>query len=70
MAKFSTTTCRRYPSTSLRRETMFIQMLEGHHPREAEIMVLVKDKKLQTKYKITKSNVADAYSDINWGGRS
>jgi len=56
--------------TSLRRETMFIQMLEGLHPREAEIMVLVKDKKLQTKYKITKNLVTEAYSDIAWGGRS
>jgi hypothetical protein len=56
--------------TSLRRETMFIQMLEGLHPREAEIMVLVKDKKLQTKYKITRAAIAEAYSDINWGGRS
>ena len=35
--------------TSLRRETMFIQILEGIHPQEAEILCLVKDKKLQTK---------------------
>ena len=56
--------------TSLRRETMFIQMLEGLHPKEAEIMILVKDKKLQTKYKITKSAVSEAYPDIQWGGRS
>ena len=56
--------------TSLRRETMFIQMLEGLHPKEAEIMILVKDKKLQTKYKITKSAISEAYPDIQWGGRS
>lgn len=56
--------------TNLRRETMFIQMLEGLHPKEAEIMVLVKDKKLQDKYKLTKSIIADAYPDIKWGGRS
>jgi hypothetical protein len=49
---------------------MFIQMLEGLHPKEAEIMVLVKDKKLQEKYKITKDIVAEAYPDIQWGGRS
>ena len=55
---------------SLRRETMFIQILEGLHPREAEIMVLVKDKKLQERYKVTKQNVSDAYPDIQWGGRS
>ena len=56
--------------TSLRRETMFIQMLEGLHPKEAEIMVLVKDKSLQKKYKITRSAVEQAYPDIQWGGRS
>lgn len=56
--------------TALRRETMFIQMLEGLHPLEAEIMVLVKDKLLSTKYKLTKEIVAEAYSDIVWGGRS
>jgi len=55
---------------ALRKETMFIQMLEGLHPLEAEIICLVKDKKLQTKYKITKEIVTQAYPDISWGGRS
>jgi len=31
---------------------------------------LVKDKKLQTKYKITFEHVKEAYPDIQWGGRS
>ena len=39
--------------SSLRRETMFIQMLEGLHPSEAEVLCLVKDKNLGSKYKIT-----------------
>ena len=56
--------------SSIRRETMFINILEGLHPKEAEILVLVKDKRLQEKYKITLSNVKDAYPDIKWGGRS
>ena len=56
--------------SSLRRETMFIQMLEGLHPLEAEIMVLVKDKLLTTKYKLTREIIAEAYPDITWGGRS
>ena len=56
--------------SSLRRETMFINILEGLHPLEAEIVCLVKDKKLQTKYKITKEIVAQAYPEIVWGGRS
>lgn len=53
----------------LRRENMFIQMLQGLHPLEAEIMCLVKDKKLQTRYKITKELVSEAYPDIRWGNR-
>jgi len=56
--------------SSLRRETMFINVLEGLHPLEAEILCLVKDKKLETKYKITKEIVSQAYPDIKWGGRS
>ena len=55
---------------SLRRETMFIQILEGLHPLDAEILCLVKDKDLESKYKITKANVEQAYPDIKWGGRS
>ena len=55
---------------SLRRETMFIQMLEGLHPLDAEILCLVKDKNLEEKYKITKEIVSEAYPDIQWGGRS
>ena len=56
--------------SSMKRETMFISILEGLHPLEAEILMLVKDKQLETKYKISKQNVSDAYSDIQWGGRS
>ena len=55
---------------NIRRETMFINILEGLHPLEAEIIVLVKDKNLETKYKITKDIVSEAYPDITWGGRS
>ena len=56
--------------SNIRRETMFIQMLEGLHPEEAEIICLVKDKKLAEKYKITYDVVKQAYPDIQWGGRS
>lgn len=56
--------------SKIRRETIFINMLQGLHPKEAEIMILVKDKLLQNKYKITHNNVKDAYPDIVWGGRS
>ena len=53
-----------------RRETMFIQLLEGLHPNEADILCLVKDKALQSKYKLTQPIVEQAYPDIQWGGRS
>ena len=56
--------------SSLRRETMFINVLQGLHPLEAEILILVKDKDLETKYKISKDVVSQAYPDITWGGRS
>ena len=53
----------------IRRETMFINILEGLHPLEAEIVVLGKDKRLGEVYKITKDVVAEAYPDIQWGNR-
>ena len=56
--------------SGVRRETMFINILEGLHPLEAEIVCLCKDKKLSDKYKITKEIVGEAYPDINWGNRS
>ena len=56
--------------SSLRRETMFINLLQGLHPLEAEILILTKDKKLGDKYKLTKEIVAEAYPDIKWGNRS
>ncbi len=56
--------------SSLRRETMFINLLQGLHPLEAQILILVKDKRLSEKYKITKEIVSQAYPEIQWGGRS
>ena len=56
--------------SGLRRDTMFIQMLEGLHPEEAELICLCKDKRLAEKYKITYDIVKQAYPDIQWGGRS
>ena len=56
--------------SSLRRETMFIQILVGLRPEEAKILCLTKDKSLQSKYKISQDIVSEAYPDIRWGGRS
>jgi len=54
----------------IRREMMFINLLRGLHPKEAEVLILTKDKRLSTKYKITKDIVSQAYPDIQWGNRS
>ena len=56
--------------STIRREMMFINLLRGLHPREAEVLCLVKDKNLESKYKISHDNVKEAYPDIQWGGRS
>jgi hypothetical protein len=56
--------------TTVRREMMFINILEGLHPKEAELLIITKDKKLTDKYKITLENVKEAYPEITWGGRS
>jgi len=56
--------------SGVRRETMFINILEGLHPLEAEIVCLCKDKKLSDRYNITKEIVGEAYPDITWGNRS
>ena len=56
--------------SAIRRETMFIQMLEGLHPQEADILTLVKDGNLERQYpKITKGVVDTAFPDIVWGSR-
>ncbi|NDB57778.1 hypothetical protein EB001_04970 [bacterium] len=56
--------------TQVRREQMFIQLLEGLHKDEAQVICMVKDKQLGKRYKITKNVVAEAFPQIVWGGRS
>jgi len=53
-----------------RRETLFIQMLEGLHKGEAEVLCLVKDRKIGKRWKITRQCVEEAYPSIQWGNRS
>jgi hypothetical protein len=54
--------------SSLRRESMFIQLLEGLHPDEAKIICKVKDKDLESLYpKVTLDIVKEAFPDIVWG---
>jgi len=56
--------------STVRRETIFIQMLEGLHPKEADIIVAVKDGDLEDMYDVPFDVVEEAYPDIQWGGRS
>ena len=56
---------------SLKRESLFVQLLEGLSAEEAELICLVKDKKLSSKYKrITKAVIQEAFEQIEWGQRS
>ena len=56
---------------NLRRETLFVQLLEGLSQEEAELLVLVKDGILTEKYKrITKAVISEAFPQIEWGNRS
>lgn len=52
--------------SQMKREQMFVQLLESLHADEAEIVSLVKDKELQNKYRITRSVVEQAYPEIKW----
>lgn len=53
-----------------KREELFIQMLEGLSEGEAEVLVLVKDKKLGKRWKITRACVEQAFPQIQWGSRA
>ena len=53
-----------------RRETLFIQLLEGLHKGEAEVLCLMKDKMIGKRWKITRQCVEDAFPSITWGNRS
>ena len=52
-----------------RREALYIQLLESIHKDEAKVLNLVKDKNLQSEYKIDQAIVSEAYPDIKWGNR-
>ena len=56
--------------SQVKREQMFVQMLEGLNAGEAEALVLAKDKKIGKRWKITKACVSEAFPAIKWGGRS
>ena len=48
----------------IKKEHMWIQLLEALYSEEAELLDLVKDKQLNKRYKITKQNVIDAFPEL------
>ena len=51
--------------SKVRKEQLFIQFLEGIHWTEAEVILLAKDRKLQTKFKSLKEDlVREAFPDL------
>jgi len=51
-------------------ESMFIQLLEGLHADEAEVLIKCINKTLHKKYRITLPVIKEAFPQIEWGGRS
>jgi len=54
----------------MKKESMFIQMLESLSPGEAEVITLVMDKQLGKRWKITQQCVAEAFPQILWNKRA
>ena len=50
----------------LKREQLFIQLLEGLHESEAEIVCLAKDGLIQTKFRVTHAVIKEAFPEITW----
>ena len=48
----------------LKKEQLWIQLLEVLHADEAAVLDAVKDKQLHKRYKITKQNVIDAFPEL------
>ena len=55
--------------SGMKREQNFIQLLEGLTEQEADLFILCCRKDLQSKYRITKQVVAEAFPQIEWGNR-
>ena len=54
---------------SMKREQLFVQLLDGLYKDEAEMLVLACNKDLQSKYRVTKAVVSEAFPSIEWGNR-
>jgi len=56
--------------SNMKIENMFLQMLEGLHESEAEVLVKAVNKTLHKKYRVTLAVVKEAFPSIEWGNRS
>lgn len=57
--------------TNMKREEIFVGLLETLHSDEAELLCEVKDKTLQKKYtRISKTLIQETFPNIQWGNRS
>lgn len=49
----------------VKRERMFLQILEGIHPKDAEVLIAMKDKKFENRYDgITKALVQEVWPNL------
>ena len=53
----------------MRREQLFVQLLEGLHVDEANLLISACNKNLSKKYRLTKAVVSEAFPQIEWGNR-
>ena len=53
----------------MKREQLFVQLLEGLSEEEANLLVSACNKDIQSKYRVTKAVVAEAFPSIEWGNR-
>ena len=53
----------------MKREQLFVQLLEGLHADEAELLVAACNRSLQDNYRVTQNVVAEAFPAIEWGNR-
>ena len=53
----------------MKREQLFVQLLEGLTEEEANLLVSACNKDIQSKYRVTKAVVAEAFPQIEWGNR-
>ena len=53
----------------MKREQLFVQLLEGLAEEEANLLVSACNKDIQSKYRVTKAAVAEAFPQIEWGNR-